>query len=102
PATSADTYSLSLHDALPICFVARCWWTRGVMGRFTPTIAAICAAHIPPAFTTSAVRIAPWSVSTAATWPRAVRTMPVTRTPVRRSEEHTSELQSLAYHVCRV
>jgi hypothetical protein len=53
-----------------------------VIGRLTPTIAAIWPAHIPAASITTSVRIAPWSVSTAATSPRAFRTIPVTRTPV--------------------
>src|ERR1041384_8859579 len=54
---TTEIYTLSLHDALPIC--ATC--TR------LPKPKAIC--RLPPAF---------------------------------RSEEHTSELQSLAYLVCRL
>jgi hypothetical protein len=40
-------------------FVARCWWISGVIGMLTPTMAAICAAHMPPASITHSVRIAP-------------------------------------------
>src|SRR5687767_15771848 len=64
---TTEIYSLSLHDALPIC----------------PTAAAPRQTLPSPR---TARRSPPWS--------RPIRTD--------RSEEHTSELQSLAYLVCRL
>src|SRR2546423_1016774 len=84
---TTEIYTLSLHDALPIyppppAPAARRWrtWHRaGARAR-----AAIRAGR--------ATRRRP-----AARRGRAAR-----RAPARRSEEHTSELQSLAYLVCRL
>src|SRR5205823_11714007 len=73
PATS-EIYTLSLHDALPICAATR---TAGVT---------------PPSR-----RRQKKSVSTS----RYTSTTPPRRREIR-SEEHTSELQSLAYLVCRL
>src|SRR2546425_6698364 len=74
---TTEIYTLSLHDALPIW--CRCSW----------------ATATAPTGRRSACRSAPirgpspWAISTAITsWIR--------------SEEHTSELQSLAYLVCRL
>src|SRR3546814_8429243 len=64
-------HTLSLHDALPICCTRNCGWPTSSTGRWTPRC---CRRPAPP----GAAR------STAATWPST-----------RRSEEHTSELQSL-------
>src|SRR5438045_9616396 len=60
---TTEIYTLSLHDALPICFLPASGW-------------------LPSTVTRSAA-------------------MRVTVT-VRRSEEHTSELQSLRHLVCRL
>src|SRR5205823_14553636 len=72
-----EIYTLSLHDALPISRSA----PRARPPRAPPRWA-------PPA--------ASWPApgATAGPWPRWV--------PASRSEEHTSELQSLAYLVCRL
>src|SRR5205823_14511431 len=91
-------YPLSLHDALPIC---RCRRRR--------------ADRVPPATRPDSARVGVSSVG----WVRdrsrvAARTRSASRTLARRdfavddsaasvrSEEHTSELQSLAYLVCRL
>src|SRR5205823_13324418 len=66
PATT-EIYTLSLHDALPICYAAR-RQSEGTPGISTP---------------------ASYDLDAAALY-------------FYRSEEHTSELQSLAYLVCRL
>src|SRR5947199_7081465 len=69
---TTEIYTLSLHDALPICS-----WRR------TPGSASPNLCGIGPASTFK--RLAP----SAGTW-------------LTRSEEHTSELQSLRHLVCRL
>ena len=54
----------------------------GVIGRLTPTIAAICPAHMPPALITHSVSMAPCSVWTPTTAPLGERMIPATRTSV--------------------
>src|SRR5437899_4656181 len=78
---SSEIYTLSLHDALPICFhrspSSRRWWGR--------TVRSAPKARREPAQP---------SRSTPG-WPSPP--------PARyRSEEHTSELQSLRHLVCRL
>src|SRR2546425_4128847 len=68
---TTEIYTLSLHDALPIC---RCCTSR------PPSRPAPRRCSIP----TCSPKTAPWP---SRCW---------------RSEEHTSELQSLAYLVCRL
>src|SRR5687767_12879151 len=78
-AAATEIYTLSLHDALPICCPAPPWaWRSCSRSR------SECSSDISTA--------ARWSRSTSRTW--------AARCP--RSEEHTSELQSLAYLVCRL
>src|SRR2546423_11129166 len=72
---TTEIYTLSLHDALPIS------------GKYYQCRAGGEAAH--PAHEGVAERI------------RFMRLCPC-KTPENRSEEHTSELQSLAYLVCRL
>src|SRR2546425_8542023 len=81
---TTEIYTLSLHDALPIsppirasCFRRRTRWARTATSRRSPG--------------SSARRPRPATRRT-----RGPRTTPD------RSEEHTSELQSLAYLVCRL
>src|SRR3712207_8328864 len=82
---TTEIYTLSLHDALPI-------YQRGEP-KATP---------LTTSKTTSASRPSPRSVAQAA------RGKTVSRVPIRwisrfaRSEEHTSELQSRQYLVCRL
>src|SRR5687767_15703398 len=86
--STTQIYTLSLHDALPI------------YGR---TLAPPPIAAQPARGTQRKKRVATTSAATphAAITARCASSMPV---PVvaGRSEEHTSELQSLAYLVCRL
>src|SRR5205823_12606028 len=79
---TTDIYTLSLHDALPISYFAKCWYvnTRKSIGTGKEV-------PVPPQLD--------WDL-----WQG-----PAPRRPYKdnvRSEEHTSELQSLAYLVCRL
>src|SRR2546425_2958753 len=79
---TTEIYTLSLHDALPISEIRGCRYgsrTRSRTGR-RPAAACPTRPSLPRAW---AARRCPW--------PRRSR-----------SEEHTSELQSLAYLVCRL
>src|SRR2546425_137931 len=76
---TTEIYTLSLHDALPISSTCS---TR------SPTSPRRPRPRLPPPATTR--------------WPAAARWTPSTRPRSPRSEEHTSELQSLAYLVCRL
>src|SRR5687767_15257029 len=76
--TSTKIYTLSLHDALPICGVAR--RMRPLAGKASMTTSN-----------------AGWRSSAQA----RSRLHHLERL-ISRSEEHTSELQSLAYLVCRL
>src|SRR5687767_15344089 len=67
-AATTEIYTLSLHDALPICTAA-------------PHTSTSIATSIQPTFATQIANFG---------WIEV------------RSEEHTSELQSLAYLVCRL
>src|SRR5687767_15734852 len=94
PATSLS-YTLSLHDALPIY--------RLLLRRQTLTRSP--GQTGPPAAALGAVRGRPVRRPRQLTRPRLLGGHP--RPPGRqpghpRSEEHTSELQSLAYIVCRL
>src|SRR5258707_10806586 len=75
---TTEIYTLSLHDALPIFFFA------SASGRYGsgPSLTTPRPAGIPPSapITTSGPAFASWA----------------------RSEEHTSELQSRQYLVCRL
>src|SRR5205814_7390659 len=96
-----DTYTLSLHDALPICrgdfplhnVAAEPIQNRYQIHKSTPQ-SDVCNIRAPDLIgsrdcqTAQQVRIDPM------TWRRI-------RQP-RRSEEHTSELQSLRHLVCRL
>src|SRR5205814_9518185 len=90
----SGVYSASLHDALPICAsvsrtVARsaCVWLVTFV-RSEPLLAA-----------TSVVYVSRTSRYQSPSRPRAARSG--RRSPTR-SEEHTSELQSLRHLVCRL
>src|SRR3712207_8726740 len=74
---TTEIYTLSLHDALPIC---RCWRNSGTSCWSSPTI--------------------PWLSSPTRT-NRACSSRRAARC-IARSEEHTSELQSRQYLVCRL
>src|SRR5205823_12522411 len=88
-----ETYTLSLHDALPIC--GRAWcnvrngelrWRRGVL-RFVELRQRV-----------ELFRVKDKSLPSSIIFDNLVKP----DLDVVRSEEHTSELQSLAYLVCRL
>src|SRR3712207_8912753 len=75
---TTEIYTLSLHDALPICSAARCRCRCRPRERY-----------VPPSGPGRSRRRSP------------IRCRPARRRP-QRSEEHTSELQSRQYLVCRL
>src|SRR5205823_13534700 len=94
-----ETYTLSLHDALPISgtHYRAIWITE------SGTVRVIDQSRLPFEFATI-------DLETLADAAHAIKTMVVRGAPLigataaygMRSEEHTSELQSLAYLVCRL
>src|SRR5687767_15755227 len=82
---TTEIYTLSLHDALPICTGIRC-----IIRSLTSV--AVCAAL---------AGAAPAGGQEFPVPPNALRVASPDGRNVR-SEEHTSELQSLAYLVCRL
>src|SRR3712207_7698909 len=84
---TTEIYTLSLHDALPIS------------RRTVP-----CHSHsIPSSLVAYAVVIRSSSSGTSSGWQQThARQLPSTRWTRGRSEEHTSELQSRQYLVCRL
>src|SRR5687767_15418514 len=79
---TTEIYTLSLHDALPIS---------------SPTRAMIVSSPAPPTRRSRLVRTV--TRDTAINWMPSLATAAIRAV---RSEEHTSELQSLAYLVCRL
>src|SRR5205823_13790890 len=98
-ATAApEIYTLSLHDALPISIPGP---TRGRSCPRCRARATTCrASWSARVFASRVAATRPPPASIALTWllPPGL----VCRTFRARSEEHTSELQSLAYLVCRL
>src|SRR5205823_13500798 len=88
-----ETYTLSLHDALPIWF-ADCVPRRAGARRGAARAGRALAAD-------DDLRRGPGTQSRARHLRRRLRERRCGRRPPR-SEEHTSELQSLAYLVCRL
>src|SRR3712207_6866240 len=83
PATT-EIYTLSLHDALPICW-------RKIQRVGSP----VCSwRHTPSKVAKQTCILWSHSLATPAT--------SSTTWPTKRSEEHTSELQSRQYLVCRL
>src|SRR5205823_13298738 len=91
---AARTYTLSLHDALPIFWVPSHWdlLSEEARDKADRTLEKILAQARP------AELIVAWRGYAERIL--AARKVPVT--DLNRSEEHTSELQSLAYLVCRL
>src|SRR2546425_3512980 len=80
---TTEIYTLSLHDALPICWLTEREFLDAVaMGMITPGPVVITAVFV--------------GYLVAGLAGASVAGLGV------RSEEHTSELQSLAYLVCRL
>src|SRR5205823_14324600 len=86
-----DIYTLSLHDALPISLEVIC-------GARTAQELRLARAYL------GEFRVIDGGKVTAGDWDEARRlSQRIPRnSPRYRSEEHTSELQSLAYLVCRL
>src|SRR5687767_15645667 len=90
---TTEIYTLSLHDALPICVRRRLRFLRArSAGRSAP----------PHRDATGSGQRAPRRGCDRAAHHRHHRTALHRRRCQERSEEHTSELQSLAYLVCRL
>src|SRR5205823_13515993 len=86
---TSKTYTLSLHDALPIWVASRRCCRRAATRFCRRNISTTSRARVHVSFTSSRT-----ARLTFTTWIR--------RETRFRSEEHTSELQSLAYLVCRL
>src|SRR5690348_17533560 len=80
--TTTDIYTLSLHDALPI--------SSQTSSRIAFPISGVRAA----------CQVAQADVAAVLLW--ATKNIAKMRTPMIRSEEHTSELQSPVHLVCRL
>src|SRR5205823_7317836 len=95
-------YTLSLHDALPICAAAADCRPGGTRAR-RRSAADLRTATADVGATRQRDRAAASPVPRAAprAGTRAERSL-WRVAPTSRSEEHTSELQSLAYLVCRL
>src|SRR5690606_41777294 len=87
---TTDLYTLSLHDALPIFFSVRSSSFAPAVSRATVTFRKFAAA----------VRTSSLTFSLPLQSPRPF--IDVSRSSARRSEEHTSELQSRENLVCRL
>src|SRR5205823_12219818 len=90
---TTDIYTLSLHDALPISSspIASMSLTKATARNWSGSCILRCD---------SANRSACWSLWSTSIPPYSLIASEDAGT--RRSEEHTSELQSLAYLVCRL
>src|SRR5205823_7640389 len=99
PSPPPTLYTLSLHDALPISERDR--QTKSVSpARFFSR--ANCARRSARVKRRACLQpLEPWSRPVGSALPEAVQRCGPTPSD-RRSEEHTSELQSLAYLVCRL
>src|SRR2546423_4908232 len=95
---TTEIYTLSLHDALPICPSA-----RGVgAGSGGPHGPLPPRDHVAPPVPERRGRFDPAGDLHRARRERGRRSADREAHARRRSEEHTSELQSLAYLVCRL
>src|SRR3712207_9324691 len=84
-SASTEIYTLSLHDALPIFGMS----IVGVVGAFAALFFEVAVR--PPIW----VHLVLW-------FPLAIVLCLLLLRPIKRSEEHTSELQSRQYLVCRL
>src|SRR5205823_13192857 len=100
PTPRTPTYPLSLHDALPIFVHAlgeAAFRLRGALGDGADSLKQF---NLPLERATSASLEAIKSFSEGRRLSREQGSL--NGVPALRSEEHTSELQSLAYLVCRL
>src|SRR3712207_7571418 len=86
---TTEIYTLSLHDALPICVPRPGRWRSGIHSSITSAPARQTQMPVPM----PVLRESPWCRTSHGSLPSAERM---------RSEEHTSELQSRQYLVCRL
>src|SRR5205823_7423915 len=94
PAT-AENYTLSLHDALPICSSNNTAQPRSSATRLKAFAAASSDETKSPVRTRSSSTAFDIEI-------RRPTAQSLAQASTTRSEEHTSELQSLAYLVCRL
>src|SRR5205823_13616929 len=100
--SSSDIYTLSLHDALPILPLVG-WYLRWI-----PWIVSgfACVGYLSGVLTTQPLTLVSLLLLTGTygawlvIYHIGLRQFMVRPNPWWRSEEHTSELQSLAYLVC--
>src|SRR5205823_14082868 len=98
--TSLST--LSLHDALPIFGRLRCDGCFSLAGPATPSDRVVLPPdHLPHWYENLRKWVAVGDDPLDCCQRHQIRYHPLAFPPVR-SEEHTSELQSLAYLVCRL
>src|SRR2546425_3042697 len=88
--------TLSLHDALPICQSRHRDFVLSCAGHSTSAVASAAIASPAPT-----VPILSFVVAFTLTRPGSILRARAIASRIR-SEEHTSELQSLAYLVCRL
>src|SRR5687767_134883 len=88
-APAAELCTLSLHDALPISQLVQQGWPKGRLDRRGPSVG-------PAKFEN------PGRPCLVGRRLRLINKVDPQFSPKGRSEEHTSELQSLAYLVCRL
>src|SRR5205823_14846831 len=91
--TTTDIYTLSLHDALPIFHARRIKIDAPDGGKIDVT------AELPPHFAESLAMLGFSPLAGDSLPLEQPKASPAAK---ERSEEHTSELQSLAYLVCRL
>src|SRR5262245_36336271 len=98
----SDTYTRSLHDALPISVAAPWLQKDAAPPRYYFEVTKLFTSPTPEVLTRS-VGIAPVDalVTTIRVFTRARRFLGWRHLIFYRSEEHTSELQSLRHLVCR-
>src|SRR5262249_61524655 len=94
-SATTELHPLSLHDALPILATTRLPAGAAIMPPRT-----LSTPDARPAWTAPACLATPTAPVTCRCWARPSATTSARRRP--RSEEHTSELQSLTNLVCRL
>src|SRR5205823_8002645 len=98
----SEPSTLSLHDALPICFRPECFHGRRAPAQFRMNGLEKVVIGIVHDTGTDLVSGLPGDLQASEHIGGHVRGRGVVGPPApARSEEHTSELQSLAYLVCR-
>src|SRR5687767_15770176 len=85
----------------------RSWYFHGRGSRNNPVCFQLLGARCPissriPASAAGSARSSARRTRSRETRPRSTSSTPTAASTARRSEEHTSELQSLAYLVCRL